>query len=89
MHRKITKVDKTTGSKITFMSNHPELGQLDSLAIYADDINDGKKITFSRTQRMYFIKFKGAVPRFVDTKCFLFSMFKTDNVSHFELKNKI
>jgi hypothetical protein len=25
----------------------------------------------------------------VDTKCFLFSMFKTDNVSHFELKNKI
>ncbi|XP_056009049.1 low-density lipoprotein receptor-related protein 4-like isoform X1 [Ostrea edulis] len=38
--QRITKMDKETGSKVTFMSNHPELGRLDSLAIYADDMND-------------------------------------------------
>jgi hypothetical protein len=32
---------------------------------------------------------KGAAPRFLDTKQFLFSMFKTDNVSHFDLKSNI
>lgn len=34
-------MDKTTGSKISFMSDHPELGRLDSIDIYADDILDG------------------------------------------------
>ncbi|XP_061184434.1 low-density lipoprotein receptor-related protein 4-like [Saccostrea echinata] len=38
--QRITKMDKSTGSKITFMSKHPELGRLDSLAIIADDIVD-------------------------------------------------
>jgi hypothetical protein len=33
--------------------------------------------------------FKGAAPRFLDTKYFSFSMFKTDNVSYFDLKSKI
>jgi hypothetical protein len=32
---------------------------------------------------------KGAAPRFLDTKYFSFSVFKTDNVSHFDLKSKI
>jgi hypothetical protein len=32
---------------------------------------------------------KGAAPRFLDTKYFSFSMFKTDNVSRFDLKSKI
>ncbi|XP_062567174.1 low-density lipoprotein receptor-related protein 6-like [Saccostrea cucullata] len=36
----ITKLDKTTGVKHTFMANHPELGRLDSLDIYADDSVD-------------------------------------------------
>ncbi|XP_062578036.1 uncharacterized protein LOC134239920 [Saccostrea cucullata] len=30
-------MDKSTGSKKVFMSNHPELGRLDSLAIFADE----------------------------------------------------
>lgn len=34
-------MDKTTGSKISFMSDHPELGRLDSIDIYADDVLDG------------------------------------------------
>ncbi|XP_061167996.1 low-density lipoprotein receptor-related protein 4-like [Saccostrea echinata] len=38
--QRITKMDKTTGVKITFMSNHPELGRLDSLVMYADDTVD-------------------------------------------------
>ncbi|XP_061184427.1 low-density lipoprotein receptor-related protein 4-like [Saccostrea echinata] len=38
--QRITKMHKTTGSKVTFMSNNPELGRLDSLAIYADDVVD-------------------------------------------------
>jgi hypothetical protein len=33
--------------------------------------------------------FKGAEPGFLDTKYFSFSMFKIDNVSHFDLKSKI
>jgi hypothetical protein len=40
-------------------------------------------------EELCFLDFKGAVPQFLDTKCFSFSMFKIDNVSHFELKNKI
>ena len=39
--RRVTKMDKTTGSKVSFMANHPELGRLDSLDIYADDQIDG------------------------------------------------
>ncbi|XP_056012123.1 low-density lipoprotein receptor-related protein 4-like [Ostrea edulis] len=38
--QRITKMDKSTGSKVVFMLNHPELGRLDSLAIYADDVVD-------------------------------------------------
>lgn len=34
-------MDKTTGSKFSFMFNHPELGRLDSIDIYADDVLDG------------------------------------------------
>jgi hypothetical protein len=33
--------------------------------------------------------FKGAAPRFLDTEYFSFSVFKTDNVSHFDSKSKI
>lgn len=40
-YRRITKMDKRTGSKVVFMSNHPELGRLDSLDIYVDEIQDG------------------------------------------------
>lgn len=42
IHRRITKLDKRTGSKVIFMSNHPELGRLDGLDIYADESQDGK-----------------------------------------------
>lgn len=42
--RRITKINKLTGLKVVFMSNHPELGRLDSLDIYADEIQDGKCI---------------------------------------------
>ncbi|XP_056013210.1 low-density lipoprotein receptor-related protein 4-like [Ostrea edulis] len=38
--QRITKMDKSTGSKVDFMLNHPELGKLDSIAIYADDVVD-------------------------------------------------
>lgn len=38
----MTKIDKNTGLKVDFMPNHPELGRLDSLDIYADDLRDGK-----------------------------------------------
>uniref|UniRef100_K1R2S0 Uncharacterized protein n=1 Tax=Magallana gigas TaxID=29159 RepID=K1R2S0_MAGGI len=37
---RITKINKLTGLKVVFMSNHPELGRLDSLDIYADEIQD-------------------------------------------------
>jgi hypothetical protein len=57
MHRKITKMDKSTGSKVTFMSQHPELGRLDSLAIYADNVKDGNHILFWRTHGMHFTIF--------------------------------
>lgn len=30
-----------TGSKVQFMSDHPEFGRLDSLDIYADENQDG------------------------------------------------
>ncbi|XP_061184431.1 low-density lipoprotein receptor-related protein 6-like [Saccostrea echinata] len=40
--QRITKLDKTTGVQLSFMPNHPELGRLDSLDIYADDSVDGK-----------------------------------------------
>ena len=39
--RRVTKMDKTTGSKVSFMAIHPELGRLDSLDIYDDDQIDG------------------------------------------------
>ncbi|XP_061191590.1 low-density lipoprotein receptor-related protein 2-like [Saccostrea echinata] len=45
--QRITKMHKTTGSKVTFMSNNPELGRLDSLAIYADDVVDGNQYPLS------------------------------------------
>eukprot|EP00105_Crassostrea_gigas_P037659 XP_019921807.1 PREDICTED: low-density lipoprotein receptor-related protein 4-like isoform X2 [Crassostrea gigas] len=38
--QRITKINKLTGLKVVFMSNHPELGRLDSLDIYADEIQD-------------------------------------------------
>lgn len=41
-YRSITKIDKITGSKVQFMSDHPEFGRLDSLDIYADETRDGK-----------------------------------------------
>lgn len=40
-NRSITKMDKETGSKIPFMSEHPEFGRLDTLDIYADEHRDG------------------------------------------------
>lgn len=40
-HRQsITKINKITGSKVQFMSDHPEFGRLDSLDIYADEKQD-------------------------------------------------
>eukprot|EP00105_Crassostrea_gigas_P046569 XP_019930717.1 PREDICTED: low-density lipoprotein receptor-related protein 6-like [Crassostrea gigas] len=40
-HRqKIIKMNKRTGSKVQFMSDHPEFGRLDSLDIYADEFRD-------------------------------------------------
>ena len=39
--RGVTKMDKNTGSKVSFMAIHPELGRLNSLDIYADDKIDG------------------------------------------------
>lgn len=43
-YRRITKMDKITGSKVQFMLDYPEFGRLYSLDIYADDheIQDGK-----------------------------------------------
>lgn len=41
-NRRITKMDKLTGSRVQFMSDHPEFGDLYSLDIYADEIQDGK-----------------------------------------------
>nr|XP_022326452.1 low-density lipoprotein receptor-related protein 4-like isoform X2 [Crassostrea virginica] len=40
----ITKIDKTTGSTVPFMSHHPELGRLDGMDIYADDTVDVSQI---------------------------------------------
>lgn len=40
-YRRITKINKLTGSKVQFMSEHPEFGRLDSLDIYADEIRVG------------------------------------------------
>lgn len=42
IYRSITKINKITGSKVQFMSDHPEFGRLDSLDIYADEKQDGK-----------------------------------------------
>lgn len=39
-------MDKVTGSKIPFMSEHPEFGRLDSLDIYADEHRDGNSIKY-------------------------------------------
>ncbi|XP_056013215.1 low-density lipoprotein receptor-related protein 2-like [Ostrea edulis] len=38
--QRITKMDKATGLKVTFMSKHPEISSLWDLAIYADDVVD-------------------------------------------------
>nr|XP_022322606.1 low-density lipoprotein receptor-related protein 4-like [Crassostrea virginica] len=46
--QRITKMDKITGSKIPFMSNHPELGRLDSIDIYADDVLDVSVSCFNK-----------------------------------------
>lgn len=45
-YRKIIKMNKRTGSKVQFMSDHPEFGRLDSLDIYADEFRDGNTISF-------------------------------------------
>ncbi|XP_061183615.1 low-density lipoprotein receptor-related protein 2-like [Saccostrea echinata] len=42
--QRITKINKATGSKVTFMTNHPELGRLDSLDIYSGDSVDVSRI---------------------------------------------
>nr|XP_034309187.1 low-density lipoprotein receptor-related protein 5-like isoform X3 [Crassostrea gigas] len=39
--QRITKMDKLTGSRVNFMSDHPEFGNLYSLDIDADEIQDG------------------------------------------------
>lgn len=39
-------MNKVTGSKIPFMSEHPEFGRLDSLDIYADENRDGNSIKY-------------------------------------------
>ncbi|XP_061191588.1 low-density lipoprotein receptor-related protein 6-like [Saccostrea echinata] len=39
--QRITKIDKTKGTEVPFMKNHPELGRLDSIDIYSNDIIDG------------------------------------------------
>lgn len=39
-------MDKTTGLKVSFMSDYPELGRLDSLDIYADEFRDGKSLKY-------------------------------------------
>lgn len=44
-YRRITKMDKFTGSKVSFMLNYPELGRLDSLDIYTDKTRDSKHFT--------------------------------------------
>lgn len=38
--QRITKMDKLTGSRVNFMSDHPEFGNLYSLDIDADEIQD-------------------------------------------------
>lgn len=40
-------MDKLTGSRVQFMSDHPEFGNLYSLDIYADEIQDGKLSWFN------------------------------------------
>lgn len=44
IRRRITKMDKATGLKVTFMSKHPEISSLWDLAIYADDVVDGELV---------------------------------------------
>ncbi|XP_062587955.1 low-density lipoprotein receptor-related protein 4-like [Saccostrea cucullata] len=46
--QRITKLDITTRSKVTFMSKHPELGRLDDLDIFADDTIDVHPICSKR-----------------------------------------
>lgn len=55
-------MDKITGSKIPFMSEHPEFGRLDSLDIYADENRDGSSINYYiiLKQKLYFMQ-KGVV----------------------------
>lgn len=40
-------MDKLTGSRVNFMSDHPEFGNLYSLDIDADEIQDGKLSWFN------------------------------------------
>lgn len=39
-------MDKVTGSKVPFMSEHPEFGRLNSLDIYADENRDGNLMKY-------------------------------------------
>lgn len=42
-NRGVTKIDKITGTKFSFVRHHAELEGLDSLAIFADDVRDGNQ----------------------------------------------
>lgn len=44
--RRVTKMDKTTGLKIKFMPDYPELGRLDTMDIYADEKRDSKSYPY-------------------------------------------
>ncbi|XP_078326557.1 low-density lipoprotein receptor-related protein 2-like isoform X2 [Crassostrea virginica] len=47
----ITKIDKTTGSIVPFMSQHPELSRLDGMDIYADETVDVSPICSANNGR--------------------------------------
>lgn len=42
-NRGVTKIDKITGTKFSFVRHHAELEGLDSLAISADEVRDGNQ----------------------------------------------
>lgn len=39
-------MDKLTGLKVSFMLEYPELGRLDDLDVYTDEIPDGKILLY-------------------------------------------
>lgn len=45
-YRRITKMDKLTGLKVSFMLEYPELGRLDNLDVYTDEIPGGKILLY-------------------------------------------